>query len=256
MRTHCFSELVALYLLAIAVTVRLRPAAGPAGEPASAAEIRRALIGTWPVLLLFALVLGGIYLGVFTPTEAAGVGAFGAFCFLLARGRVAGLAGLVACCADAARTSALIFAVAVGALVFANLINILGMPYELLDLVEALELGPVGLVVFIALVCVVLGMVFESIGILLLIVPVFLPALHAAGVDLIWVGIMVIIVIEMGLITPPIGMNVFTVKSVVPDVSLGQIFRGVVPFIAADLVALVMILAFPAIALWLPALMR
>src|SRR5690606_30455033 len=129
------------------------------------------------------------------------------------------------------KTSALIFTVAIGALVFANYLNLIGAPYELVDAVESLELGPAGVVFVIAAICIALGTVFESIGILLLVIPVFLPTLMTAGVDLIWFGIITIIVIEMGLITPPIGMNVFTVKAALPDVPLKVIFQGVGPFI-------------------------
>ena len=156
---------------------------------------------------------------------------------------------------EATRTTAILFAVVFGTLVFANFINLSGLPYDLLDLIENLGLGPIGLVLAICVICVLLGMIFETIGLLLLIVPVFLPALYGMEIDLIWFGIIMVVVIELGLITPPIGMNVFTVKSVMPNIALGQIFLGVIPFVLADLVALALLLVFPIIAMGLVGLM-
>jgi TRAP-type C4-dicarboxylate transport system permease large subunit len=143
-----------------------------------------------------------------------------------------------------------------GALVFAQFINLSGLPYDLVDIVDDYEFSGTELVIFVAFIAILMGMIFESIGILLLLVPVFLPSLFAANVDMIWFGIIVVLVTELGLITPPIGMNVFVVRSVMPDIKLGHIFRGVTSFIVADLVALVLVFLIPAIATFLPALMR
>lgn len=247
--------LVAIYLATTAAWTSFRREHGPAAEALPWSEAARAISKVWPVGLLFVAVLGGIYLGVFTPTEAAAVGAGGAFAFAFARGRLRRPREIAECCIDAVKTSALIFSVAIGALVFANYLNLIGAPYELVAAVDSLNLGPAGVVAVIAAICIALGTVFESIGILLLVIPVFLPTLIAAGVDLIWFGIIAIIVIEMGLITPPIGMNVFTVKAALPEVPLKAIFQGVGPFIVADVAALAVVFSFPAIALWLPSFM-
>ena len=248
--------LVLLFLVAVAVSVQLNPEAGPAGDRLPPEDVRRALRAVWPVMGLFVLVLGGIYGSLFTPTEAAGIGAFGAAVIALARGHLRVLREWRAALVEAAKTTATLFIVIFGALVFAQFINLSGMPYDLLDLAERLKLSPLQLVIFVALIAVLMGMVFESIGILLLLVPVFLPALYASGIDMIWFGIVVVLVTELGLITPPIGMNVFVVKSMMPDIDLAQIFKGVVPFIAADVVALLLVLSLPAIATYLPALMN
>lgn len=248
--------LVALFMGAVAVTVRRNPDAGPAGEPLPPEDVRRALRSVWPVLGLFALVLGGIYGSIFTPTEASGIGAFGAAVIALSRGHLWKLSEWKAALVEAVKTTSTLFIVIFGALVFAQFINLSGMPYDLLDLIDELQLSPTGLVLAVAIIAVLMGMVFESIGILLLLVPVFLPSLYDAGVDMIWFGIIVVLVTELGLITPPIGMNVFVVKSVMPDIELSAIFRGVIPFIAADVVALVLVFLVPGIAVWLPALMR
>jgi tripartite ATP-independent transporter DctM subunit len=248
--------LVTTYLAAIYFWVLLDPKIGPAGEMVPFAEKMRTLYRSWPILVLFALVLGGIYLGVFTPTEAGACGAAGAYLFALSRGRMLSISENVEAFADAMMTSAMIFAIGFAALIFGQFLNQSGMSTALLQFTQGMNLGPIGLVILISAICVVLGMVFESIGILLLVIPVFLPALKAAGVDFIWFGVIVILVVELGLITPPIGINVFTVKSVVPDVALTTIFAGVTAFVIADLVALVLIFAFPEIATFLPALMH
>ncbi len=216
---------------------------------------RRALRVVWPVLGLFVLVLGGIYGSIFTPTEAAGIGAVGAMAISLMRGHLRTLDEWISTLAEAARTTATLFIVIFGALVFAQFINLSGMPYDLLDIVDAMHLSPVGLVLAVVVIAIFMGMIFESIGILLLLVPVFLPALSQAGVDMIWFGIVVVLVTELGLITPPIGMNAFVVKAVMPDIQLARIFAGVTPFIGAIIVALFLIFLFPGIATFLPNLM-
>ncbi|HVC12487.1 MAG TPA: TRAP transporter large permease [Burkholderiales bacterium] len=240
--------LAVLYCAAIAARVALEPSIGPRGDAATWSQRLRTLSRTWPIVALFTGVLGGIYLGVFTPTEAGAIGAFGAYLFAFARGRMRTWPEVIEVFRDAIVTTGMIFAVLFAALVFADFMNVAGLPYALTGLVERLHLGATGLCVVVSLICIVMGCVFESIGILVLAVPVFLPSLQAAGVDLLWFGIVVILVVELGLITPPIGMNVFTVKSVVRDVPLGKIFRGVVPFIVADLVALLLIFVLPSLA--------
>ncbi len=248
--------LVTTYLLAIYFWVLVDPKIGPKGDIVPFSEKMRTLYRSWPIIVLFGLVLGGIYLGVFTPTEAGAVGAAGAYLFALSRGRMLSLAENVDAFADAMMTTALIFTIGFAALIFGQFLNQSGMSTALLQFTQNMNLGPMGLVVMIAAICVLLGMVFESIGILLLVIPVFLPALKAAGVDFIWFGVIVILVVELGLITPPIGINVFTVKTVVPDVALTTIFKGVTVFVIADLVALALIFAFPEIATLLPSMMR
>jgi tripartite ATP-independent transporter DctM subunit len=243
--------LVALYMAAVLLVVLARPAIGPAGEAVARAERWRRYRGVWPVLALFVLVLGGIYFGIFTPTEASGIGATGAAAFAWWRGRLRTLADLYESLVEAARTTAALFIVIFGAQVFSNFINLSGLPGELVDLVEGLGLTPAGTVFAVCVICIVLGMIFEAIGILLLIVPVFLPMMIIMDVDLIWFGIVMVLVVELGLITPPIGMNVFTVRTMMPDIRLARIFRGVTPFVIADLVALGLLFAFPMIALGL-----
>lgn len=248
--------LIGLFMLAVMIVTGVKPELGPKGKPMNLRDTLRASYSTWPVIILFGVVLGGIYSGIFTPTEAAAVGCAGAFLFGVARGHFLDKESLWGVFEETVSTSAMIFAIVFSALILAQFVNLTGMPYDLQATVLGWGLGPVGLVLMICAICVLLGMVFESIGILLLIIPVFLPSLGSLGVDLIWFGILVIIVIELGLISPPIGMNVFTVKSVAPEIPLGSIFLGVLPYIIAMIIGGVLILYFPQIATFLPNAMR
>lgn len=248
--------LVILFLIAVGITVRRNPLAAPSAPPLEPARRKEAIRGTLPVLILFLVVLGGIYSGAFTATEAAGIGSFGAAVIAVMRGHLLTLGEWRDCLVDATTTTATIFIVLLGAIVFSQFINLSGMPYDLLDLVDEWELSPFQLVIFVCIIAILMGMVFEAIGILVLLVPVFLPALQINGIDMIWFGILVVLVSEIGLITPPIGMNVFVVKSVLPDVRLGAIFAGVLPYIFALVTGLILVLIIPQVATFLPGLMR
>lgn len=248
--------LVSLFLLAVAIAVRLDPKAAPPAPPLEAERRKRARRGTIPVLLLFIVVLGGIYGGIFTATEASGIGAVGAALIALSKGHLRTLDEWRICLVETGITTSKIFIVLFGAVVFSQFINLSGLPYDILDFVDDAALSPTQLVLFIIVIALLMGMVFESIGILVLLVPVFLPALAQSGVDMIWFGIIVVLVTEIGLITPPIGMNAFVVKSVLPDVKLGDIFRGIVPFVFALLIGLILVFSIPSIATFLPNTIR
>ncbi len=245
---------IALYLAAIFAVVAARPDVAPRTPRAGWAIRLRALRDVWGVLFLFALVMGGIYFGVFTPTEAAGVGAAGAFLFAVFRCLLT-WRSLFDCLLDSARTSAIMFAILIGALIFSNFVNVAGLPQGLADAIGQAGLPPVAIILVIVAIYLVLGCVFDTIGMILLTVPIFYPIVAHAGFDLVWFGILVVVVTEIGLITPPIGMNVYMIKTMAPDVPATTIFRGVMPFIAADVVRLALILTLPGAVLWLPGLM-
>ncbi|MEQ8696233.1 MAG: TRAP transporter large permease [Bauldia litoralis] len=245
---------ILLYLVAIFAVVALDPRAAPNTARSSWRMRLRSLRNVWGVILLFALVMGGIYFGVFTPTEAAGVGAAGAFLFALLR-RLLTWRTLFECLLESARTSAIMFAILIGALIFSNFVNVAGMPQALAGAISESGLAPMAIILVIVLVYLILGCVFDTIGMILLTVPIFYPIVSGAGFDLIWFGILVVVVTEIGLITPPIGMNVYMIKSMVPEVPAGTIFRGVLPFIGADIARLALILFLPGVVLWLPKLM-
>ncbi len=253
---------IGLYLVAVMITVRLNPASGPPGERMAWPERWRALRGVWGVLVLFTLVIGGIYGGVFTPTEAGGIGAFGGFLFALLRGRL-GWRDLVQILTESVRTTAMIFTILIGALIFSNYINVAGLPARLGELVTSYGLSPLLVVLLIMLIYVALGCVLESLSMILLTVPVFYPLVQ--GLDfgtmidpdmvLIWFGIVIVVVTEISLITPPVGLNVFVLNGMLPDVRLATIFKGVTPFWILDIVRLALLVLIPSISLWLPSLM-
>ena len=245
---------ILLYLAAVRYVVWRDPSQGPAGEKMPWRERLLALKGVWGVLLLFTIVMGGIYLGIFTPTEAAGIGAGGAFVIALAR-RSLSLTTLFDTLTDTVRTSAMLFAVVIGALIFSDFINRAGLPDALLGFVTGLEVEPIVVILAILGIYIVLGMVFESLSMMLLTVPVFYPLVSSLGFDLVWFGIVVVVVTEISLITPPVGMNVFVLSAVLRDVKTGTIFKGVTPFWCADIVRLALIVFVTQIAMFLPELL-
>jgi C4-dicarboxylate transporter DctM subunit len=203
------------------------------------------------VLMLFLLVIGGIYLGVFTPTEAAGIGAAGAFIAALLR-RSMTFAEFARILFDSARTSAVLMAVLVGALVFSNFINVTGAPETVVNALQAVEMPPLVVMAFILIFYFVLGCVFDALAMILLTVPIFFPLVIALGFDPVWFGIVVVVVVEMSLITPPIGMNLFVIHSVARDIPMPTIYRGILPFILVDIIRLAIIVLIPALVLFLP----
>ncbi|MCC5811098.1 MAG: TRAP transporter large permease [Ectothiorhodospiraceae bacterium] len=245
---------IVLYLVAIKWVLWRDPDAGPPAERVPWPERIRGLRQVGSTLALFVFVIGGIYAGIFTPTEAAGVGAMGAFLIALVK-RALTRRIVMDVLIDTVRTTAMLFAVILAALIFTNFINRAGLPNELLALVTGWDISPFMVILLILAIYVVLGCVFESMSMLLLTVPVFFPVVAGLGFDLVWFGILVVIVIEISLITPPVGMNVFVLRAVLPDVSTGTIFRGVTPFWFAGMARALLVLVFPGIALFLPGLL-
>jgi len=249
---------IAFYMAAVQWTVWRDPAAGPQGERYGWRERLQALKGVWTVLVLFVVVLGGIYGGVFTPTEAAGIGAGGAFAIALLRG--VRMRAIYEIAVESARTSAVLFFILIGALVFSNFINAAGLPEGLLALITGAGTGPMMVIFIILVIFVILGCVLESLSMILLMVPIFFPVV--AGLDLgipskwvlVWFGVIVVMVTEISLITPPVGLNVYVLSSVLPEVSTTTIFRGMLPFITVDLLRLALFVAVPWISLVLPQL--
>ncbi len=243
------------YLVAIALVTRLDPAAGPAAARTPWAERIRVSSGVWPIVVLFAVVLGGIYLGVFTPTEAAGIGAFGAFLFVLGKRRLT-LGSFIDILAESARTSAMMIALLFGATIFNAMLDMMGFARALAAFLNGLDASAVAIVVAMMVIYFVLGAFLESLSMMLLTIPIFFPIVQALGIDPVWFGILVVVAIEISLLTPPVGLNVFILKTMVRDIPLATIFRGVVPFLLADLVRLALLIAFPGIALVLVRMMN
>lgn len=253
---------VLFYLGAVQFTIWRTPEAGPPGDRMPWKGRMKALSGVWGVILLFILVMGGIYGGIFTPTEAAGIGASGAFLFALLRRRLT-WASLYDILIETVRSTAMIFSVLIGALMFSNFVNVADMPTLLTGWVASFDLGPLTVVLLIMMVYVVLGCILESLSMILLTVPVFYPLV--SGLDfggmmppdmvLIWFGIVVVVVTEISLITPPVGLNVFVLKGVLPEVSTTTIFKGVTPFWVADILRLTLLILVPTVSLFLPSMM-
>ena len=249
------------YFVVIDVMTRLKPELGPRGERVDLVERFRSLKKVWGVLALFLFVLGGIYVGFVTPVEAGAIGAVGALLFALGR-RLLSFAAFQESLLQSVRTSAMVFFVIFGAQIFSAFINVADLPGQMLTWIQSLDLSAMGVMAVILLFYIAFGCVFSAFALVLLTVPVFFPLVAGLGLDvlfgtspeniLIWFGIVIVVVAEIGQITPPIGMNVFVLKSMLPDVSLSTIFKGIIPFFGADLVRLALIVLFPSTVLVLP----
>ena len=247
------------YLLAVRFIVMRNSKAGPAGEVSSWKERFDAFKNVWAVTALFFLVIGGLY-GLFnfwplnltfSPTEAAGMGAAGAFLIALSRRQLT-FNDIKAVLKETSHTTAILFSVMIGASMFSNFVNLAGLPEGLLALVNQTGLSPMTVMLFIILIYILLGCVFESLSMLLLTVPIFFPLVTSLGFNPVWFGIVVVVVTEISLITPPVGLNVFVLKGVVVDVSTGTIFKGVTPFWVVDIFRLALIVFVPWLVLFLP----
>ena len=245
---------ILFYTLAVYFVVTRNPSLGPAGERTSWPQRLIALKDVWTTLALFIFVIGGIYIGLFSATEAAGMGAAGALLITFLKGSLKG-GVLLEVSREAAGLTAKLFALLFGASMFSNFLNRAGLPDALLGLINSFELSGLAVIFIILIIYILLGCVFESMSMILLTVPIFAPLVHSLGFDLIWFGILVVVVTEISLITPPIGLNVFVLKGVIKDVSVGTIFRGVTPFWVVDIFRLILIASIPSLALFLPSMM-
>ena len=244
------------YMAVIQIVCIIKPDWGPRAEKVGWGERFRTLYKVLAMLFLFLLIMGGIFFGVFTPSEAAGIGATGALVFAVARRKMSWriFFGSVL---EAGRTAAAVFVVAFGALMLNQFVNIAGAPQEILAFIQGMELSPYMVVMLILCCYIALGMIIDGLAMIFLTVPIFVPLV--AGLDLpmepalqlIWWGIVVVMVVEISLITPPIGLNVFVISSMLPDVPVGKVFRGIMPFFVADIFRLMLVVFFPPAALWL-----
>ncbi len=242
------------YMVTIYLLVLRSPAIGPRGPRTTLSEKMLSFKDVWIVVVLFVVVIGGIYLGVFSPTEAGGIGAFGAFLFALVRGRLR-WKNFFGSLLETGRTSAMIFVIVIGATLLGAFLAVTRVPYELADTVAALPISPYIILILIVMVYILLGAIMDSMAMVLLTVPIFFPVITALNFDPIWFGIIIVRVTEIGQITPPVGINVFVLKGVAPDVPMGTIFKGIVPFFIADIFHVALLIAVPQISLFLPSLL-
>jgi tripartite ATP-independent transporter DctM subunit len=243
---------VIMYVITIFIIGAVRKGYLPAGPRASWRQRMAAVKGVWAITLLFVFVIGGMYGGVFTPTEAAAMGAGGAFLIAVARGRLTA-PQFMDCLLRAVRTSAAIFSILIGALLFGYFLTITQTPQAVSEFLTGLGLGRYGVLLLIMLMYLVLGCVMDAMAMVILTVPIIFPVITALGFDPIWFGVIIVMTVELGLIHPPVGMNVFVIKSVVGDVGIGTIFAGVIPFVVTDIIRLAILISFPILSTWLPA---
>lgn len=240
-----------MYVLTILVIVTVKPDLLPAGNPKPWSERLAALKDVWPSLVLFAFVIGGLYGGVFTPTEAGGMGAGGAFILGVLR-RKLDRRGIRTALLQATRTAAAVFTVLIGALLFGYFLTITQTPQKLTAFLTGMGLNRYTVLALIMVMYLILGCLMDAMAMIILTVPIIFPVIMQLGFDPIWFGVIIVMTVELGLIHPPVGMNVFVIKSVVQEVSFTTIFKGVIPFVITDIIRLVILIAFPVIALWLP----
>lgn len=240
---------LALYCLTIAIVVWLNPELAQPGKKTTLLEKIAGLKGLAPFTAVFALIIGGIYAGFFTPTEAAAIGACGTFFIAIIRGMNS--VQFIEAIEETLLMSAMIFFMIIGAEIFGYFLSVSRISFSLVEFVDSLQLTPYMILFCVLILFVLLGCVMDSIAMLLLTVPVVYPLIEAAGFDPVWFGIVAVITVELGLITPPVGMNVFVIKSVAPHISLKDIFKGVFPFVISDLIRLALIVLFPSLALGL-----
>jgi C4-dicarboxylate transporter DctM subunit len=245
---------VTMYMLTITIISRVRPDYLPAGPRSSWKEKAEALRDIWATLLLFAFVIGGLYGGLFTATEAAGAGAGGAFLIGLVRGRLS-RADILRSLLETTRTTAAVFTILIGALLFGYFLTVTQTPQKLTEFLTGLGIGKYGVLALIMIMYLVLGCLMDALAMIILTVPIVFPVIKELGFDPIWFGVIIVMTVELGLIHPPVGMNIFVIKSVIDDVKISTIFYGVMPFIITDLLRLVILIAFPILALWLPSRM-
>jgi tripartite ATP-independent transporter DctM subunit len=240
-----------LLISAIFIWVKINPTLAPRAKSSSWMERIKAFKDIWPVAILALIVLGGIYGGVFTAMEAAGVGAFGALAIGLILRKIKGQ-GITSALNNAITTSAMVFVIMIGAMIFNYFIVLSGLPVQLANMVLGFGLPPMGVLAAILFIYFILGCIMDTMAMTVLTLPIFLPILTGLQFDMVWFGIIFVVMCEIALVTPPIGMNVFVIAGMVKEVPMYTIFRGIVPFLIAELICLGLIIAFPQIALLIP----
>ncbi len=246
--------LAGLYMAVALVTLWVKPAWAPREPAQSIKERLRDLLLGWEIAILFGIAIGGLYAGWFSPTEAAGVGAFTAFALGVRRG---GLPPTVLwrCFMDTIRTTCLLFVVVMSAFIFSYFVVQTQLPGVVIGLVQSWQVGRIELVIILIIFYIIMGCFLDGAGMILITVPVFLPLLAQYGFDPVWYGVMLVVTVEMGLIHPPVGMNIFIIQARAPDIPILRVYQGIIPFLAAPMLLLVLLVAWPGLALWLPTLL-
>lgn len=247
--------LTILFVITIFILCRRNPNLAPPGARATWKEKLLSLSGVGEMLLLFALVMGGLFVGFFTPTEAGAIGAAGALIIALAR-RTLSWRGFLDSLIDTTRISCMVFIIVTGAIIFGHFLAVTRIPLEAAGWLAGLPLSPLAILGIIILTYFIGGCFMDSLALITLTIPILYPIILALNFDPIWFGVLIVLVCEMGVITPPVGINVYVIKGVAPEVPLETIFKGIFPFLAAIVVNIGIVIAFPQVALFLPGLMR
>jgi tripartite ATP-independent transporter DctM subunit len=242
------------FMLTVSIVTRINPGYGPPAARSSFGQKMLAVRDVWGTAALFLVVIGGLYLGIFSPTEAASIGAVGALALAIVNRRFS-FQMLTNALIETVKTTAMIFTILIGAILFNNFLILASMPTLISDWITGLPLGREAILVVILAMYFLLGCLLDSLAMVLLTIPIVFPIIKELGFDPVWFGIIVVMVVELGLITPPIGMNVFVIKGIAKDVPLETIFRGVMPFVVAQVVLIAILVVVPQIALWLPSTM-
>lgn len=242
------------YMIAIAILCWFKPELGPRSVRVGWRERMRGLLGILDILVLVVFVIGGLMIGWFTPTEAASVGVIVAFILMGLRGAFSREA-IADSFAKTLSTTGMIYLIIFGAILFATFISVTGIADLMSTAVRAMDASPIVVVIVIALMLLVLGSFLDGLALMLLTTPIFLPIVLELGYSPIWFGIFLVRTMEIGFVHPPLGLNVYVIQAIGKDIPLGQIFRGIVPFLIADFFHLAMIIAFPVVTLWLPSVM-
>jgi C4-dicarboxylate transporter DctM subunit len=247
--------LTLLFCATILIICRIKPEMAPPGQKTTFMEKIKSLNGVIEMLILFALVMGGIFMGWFTPTEAGAIGAAGSLIIALA-GRNLTWKSLFDSLGETTRITAMVFLIITGAIVFGHFMAVTQIPSDIADWVSTLGVPPFVIMLFIIIFYLIGGCFMDSMALVTLTVPSLLPVINVLGYDVIWFGIIIVLVAEMGVITPPVGINVYVIKGVAPDVPMEKIFKGIFPFLAAIFVCTVLLIACPQIVLFLPNLIH
>ena len=246
--------LILLFIIAIVIWTRMRPELGPKGPTFSLREKMASLSGLVETLLLFILIMGGLFLGIFTPTEAGAIGAFGTLALALI-GRNLTMKGFMTALFETTRMSCMILVIVAGATIFGHFLAVTRIPFDIAQGVSEIQLPRWAIMLIIVAVYLVGGCIIDSLALIMLTIPIFYPVILFLEYDPIWFGVIIVLVTQIGVITPPVGINVYVVSGVARDVPLDIIFKGVLPFLAALIIGTLLLIAFPQIALFLPNLM-
>ena len=244
---------ILVYMTTVWVTLRIFPGKGPETMSFSWEERVSSLRGVWPIPIIFIIILGGLYLGFFTPSEAGAIGALLTLIVAIVSLRSVKNANILHALVNAANASAMIFIILIMAMVFVKFIALTQIPFVLGDVIQNLEFTPTVILIFILLMYVGLGCVLDAIGMIAVTIPVIYPIVESLGINGIWFGILLVKVVEIGLITPPVGINIYVVKGAAGgQITSAQLFRGIIPFLIADLITLIILFSFPELTLWIP----